>query len=172
MPSRMVPQHAFFIAGTGMHKDKLQAFDQALLAAGPLSHNLVGVSSIFPASCAVVSKEEGFKMLTSGEITFCVMARTETNKPGEYASSAVGVVKEKGTHDIGYISEFHGSTPGDEATAEEAKRLAYEMYLTKMEKTGDSLNLDFFKATPASIQHPGGDLWVCAVAFCIFILPE
>ena len=172
MSKHMVPVKAFFISGVGQHKDKLQAFDQALLAAGPLVHNLVSVSSILPAGCEIISKEEGLALLTPGEITFCVMARQDTNKPGEWASSAVGVLNERGTQEVGYLSEFHGTTEGNEKTAEEAKRLAEEMYLTKMGKSKESLDLDFHKATTASIQHPGDEGWVCAVAFCIFILPD
>lgn len=165
-----VPKYAFFVSGTGCHKDKLQAFEQALLDAGPIAHNLVAVSSILPAGCEVISPEKGFSMLTPGEITFCVMARQDTNQKDEFASAAVGVVKTDDKNKIGYLSEYHGDTEGEEETEKIAKRLAIEMFETKFNVSSKDLNLELFQASVASIQQPGDDRWVSAVAICFLVL--
>ncbi len=166
MNENLIPKYAFFVSGTGQHTDRLQAFDRALLAAGPIAHNLVAVSSILPANCSVITAEEGFAKLTPGQIVFCVMAKSDTNQPGEWASAAVGVVKSKDKENIGYISEYHGNTEGEAQTVEIAKKLALEMYENKLNRPED-LELDFLKATPASVQNTNGQ-WVCAISLCIF----
>ena len=77
----MVPKKLFLTKGVGVHKDKLASFELALRNAGIEKCNLVYVSSILPPNCKIVSKEEGLKLLNPGQITFCVMARLETNEP-------------------------------------------------------------------------------------------
>src|SRR5262245_27996676 len=131
MATNMVPRYAFFVSGTGQHKDRLHAFENALLSAGPIAHNLVTVSSILPAGCEIISPEKGFPMLTPGQSTFCVMARQDTNEPWEHASAAVGTIIAKDKNRIGYISEYHGNAEGVAESKEIAKRLATEMYETK-----------------------------------------
>ena len=44
--------------------------------------NLVSVSSILPPGCEQIERESGISTMRPGEITFCVMARTETDEPG------------------------------------------------------------------------------------------
>jgi len=165
-----VPKYAFFISGTGSHADRLQAFDQALLDAGPLAHNLVTVSSIMPAACEVIGPEEGFQRLTPGQITFCVMARQDTNVTNEYASAAVGVVKTEDPAKFGYISEYHGDAAGSDAAKEIAVRLAIEMYERKIKTAVKDLAMERMEATAASIKQPGDATWVSAVALCIFVI--
>lgn len=166
----LVPKYAFFVAGTGNHHDRLQAFDGALLNAGPLAHNLVTVSSIMPAGCKIISPAEGFGMLTAGQITFCVMARQDTNQHGEFASAAVGLAKSEDPQNFGYISEYHGNAQEQQEAETIAKRLAVEMFETKTGiqiKNGDA---SVVHATAASIRHPSDNSWVSAVALCIFVL--
>ena len=166
-----MPKYAFFVAGTGNHNDRLQAFNQALLNAGPLAHNLVMVSSVMPAGCKIVSPNEGFEMLTAGQITFCVMARQDTNQLNEFASAAVGMARPKDPKKFGYISEYHGDAQGQHEAETIVKRLAVEMLETKTSIQIRNTNPDIVvHTTAASIQHPDNDSWVCAVALCIFIL--
>lgn len=170
MNESLVPKYAFFVSGTGTHKDRLQAFDHALLDAGPLAHNLVSVSSIMPAGCKTISPDEGFGMLTAGQITFCIMARQDTNQHGEFASAAVGSVKSEDPQKFGYISEYHGNARGQQEAETIAKRLAVEMFKTKTGiqiKNGDASAVH---VTAASIRHTGDNSWVSAVALCIFVL--
>lgn len=166
----LVPKYAFFVAGVGSHHDRLQAFDQALLNAGPLAHNLVTVSSIMPAECKIIPPDEGFRMLTIGQITFCVMARQDTNQHNEFASAAVGLVKPKDSKKFGYISEYHGNARGQHEAEITAKRLAIEMFETKTGIQVRNNDLDVVHAITASIQQPGDDSWISAVAICIFVL--
>lgn len=166
----LVPKYAFFVAGIGNHHDRLQAFDRALLNAGPLAHNLVTVSSIMPAGCKIISPDEGFGMLTAGQITFCVMARQDTNQHGEFASAAVGSVKSEDPQKFGYISEYHGNAQGQQEAETIAERLAVEMFEMKTGIQIKDNNASIVHATGASIQHLGRDSWVSAVALCIFVL--
>ena len=69
--------------------------------------NLVSVSSIFPAGCKRLSKEEGLKLIEPGQITFCVMARNSTNEPNRLIASSIGVALPKDENQYGYISEHH-----------------------------------------------------------------
>ena len=87
----MVPTRAFFTKGVGVHKNKLQSFELALREAGIEKQNLVYVSSIYPPNCVLVSLEEGVKALHPGQITFCVMARNQTNEKGRLVGSACGM---------------------------------------------------------------------------------
>ena len=90
-----VPTRMFFTKGVGVHKDRLASFELALRDAGIEKCNLVYVSSIFPPNCKIISKEEGLKHLSPGQITFCVMARSETNEPNRLTVSAIGVALPK-----------------------------------------------------------------------------
>ena len=87
----MTPKKIFFTKGVGVHKDKLSSFEVALRSAGIEKCNLVYVSSIFPPNCKIITRPAGLRLLSPGEITFCVMARNETNEPNRLISAAVGV---------------------------------------------------------------------------------
>ncbi len=170
MSERLLPRYAFFIAGTGRHTERLQAFDRALIDAGPLAHNLVTVSSILPAKCKIISPKEGFKMLIPGQITFCVMARQDTNELSEVASAAIGSVRAKNINTFGYISEYHGNVTSKKEAETIAKKLATEMFLKKLSSSKGSPDLESAHAVSASIKQTNGNEWVCAVALCVFVL--
>src|SRR4030067_1915050 len=103
----MIPKKVFFTKGVGIHKDKLASFELALRSAGIEKCNLVYVSSIFPASCRVISKDAGLKLIQPGEITFCVMARNETNETNRLISCVIELARPKNTSTYGYLSESH-----------------------------------------------------------------
>src|SRR3989339_681739 len=102
-----VPTKIFFTKGIGVHKDKLASFEMALRNAGIEKCNLVYVSSILPPNCKILSKEEGIKLLQPGQITFCVMARLESNEPNRLMSTAIGIAMPKDNNNYGYLSEHH-----------------------------------------------------------------
>jgi len=107
-PQSMVPREVFFTRGVGRHRHRLQSFELALRHAGIAICNLVMVSSIFPAKCKIISRKRGIDKLTAGAITYCVMARSDTNEPSRRCCSGVGLaVPASGDH-YGYISEHHG----------------------------------------------------------------
>ena len=71
----MMPEQFFLTKGVGRHRDQLQSFELALRDAGIQYCNLVTVSSIVPAGCKLISRDQGLKMLHPGEITYVVLAR-------------------------------------------------------------------------------------------------
>ena len=104
----LVPREAFFTKGVGKHKDRLQSFELALRAAGIEICNLVRVSSIFPASCKVISKNQGVRKLTPGQITYCVLAEISTYEPSRLVGAGIGLAVPANGAQYGYISEHHG----------------------------------------------------------------
>ena len=76
-----IPRSYFLTSGVGVHRERLTAFELALRDADIEQQNLVSVSSILPPRCEQVERENGVATLRPGEITFCVMARTETEEP-------------------------------------------------------------------------------------------
>ena len=78
-PILYVPKIMFLTKGKGLHKDYLTSFELALRDAEIADLNLVSVSSIKPAQCKLVSRQEGRKHLMSGQIVFTVLARSSTN---------------------------------------------------------------------------------------------
>jgi arginine decarboxylase len=103
-----VPQRVFFTQGVATHKNKLQSFEGALRKAGIAPLNLVSVSSILPPHAKIITRAEGQKLLKPGQITFCVMAREETNEPGRLVHASVGLAQPSDPAQYGYLSEHHG----------------------------------------------------------------
>ena len=128
----MVPKKVFFTKGVGVHKDKLASFELALRNAGIEKCNLVCVSSILPPHCKLLPREEGLKQLKSGEITYCVMARNETNEPNRLISSSIGLAVPKDRENYGYLSEHHGFGEKGETAGEYAEDLAATMLATTL----------------------------------------
>jgi arginine decarboxylase len=120
----------FFVKGVGVNKDKLASFEDALRDAGIAKHNLVYVSSILPPHCEVISREEGVKYLSPGQIVFCVMARNETNEHNRLTSSAIGLAipNDKDMH--GYLSEHHAFGETAKVSGDYAEDLAATMLAT------------------------------------------
>jgi arginine decarboxylase len=128
----MIPKKVFFTKGVGIHKDKLASFELALRDAGIEKCNLVYVSSIFPPGCEIVSKEEGVKLLKPGQITFCVMAKNETNEPNRLIASAIGLAVPTDKNTYGYLSEHHTFGETSKKAGEYAEDLAATMLATTL----------------------------------------
>ena len=126
------PKKMFFTKGVGVHKDRLGAFELALRSAGIEKHNLVTVSSIMPPNCQIVSREKGEKMLSPGQIVFCVMARSETNEPNRLISAAIGVARPSDENNYGYLSEHHAYGEVAKKTGDYAEDLAATMLATTL----------------------------------------
>ena len=122
----------FFTKGVGKHKDYLQSFELALRMAGIEKCNLVSVSSIFPAGCKRISKEEGVKLIEPGQITFCVMARNSTNEPNRLIASSIGVALPKAGDQYGYISEHHPFGENEKSAGDYAEDIAAQMLATTL----------------------------------------
>ena len=127
----MVPTHMFLTKGVGIHKEKLASFEEALRSAGIAYCNLVSVSSILPPDCKIIPRKRGEKLLNPGEITYCVMARTDTNERSRLISSSVGVAVPSGRkYNYGYLSEHHAYGETDEEAGEYTEDLAAQMLAT------------------------------------------
>jgi arginine decarboxylase len=122
----------FLTKGVGVHKDRLASFELALRDAGIEKCNLVYVSSILPPRCKIISKEEGLKLLSAGQITFCVMARNEANEPNRLISTAIGIAVPKDENNYGYLSEHHAFGETAKKAGEYAEDLAATMLATTL----------------------------------------
>jgi len=127
-----VPKKIFLTKGIGVHKDKLASFELALRNAGIEKCNLVYVSSILPPNCKIISKEEGLRLLNPGQITFCVMARSDTNEPNRLISSAIGIAIPRDGSNYGYLSEHHSFGETAKKAGEYAEDLAATMLATTL----------------------------------------
>ena len=128
----MVPSKVFFTKGVGRHKERLQSFELALRNAGVARLNLVTVSSILPPNCKIVSRVKGLPLLSPGEITFTVMARTETNESGRQIVASIGLAQPSEGHQYGYLSEHHAYGQTEEVAGDYAEDLAATMLATTL----------------------------------------
>ena len=128
----MVPQKIFFTKGVGRHKEKLASFEAALRDAGIEKYNLVYVSSILPPGCRTISREEGLKYLSPGEIVHCVMARAETNEHNRLVAASIGAAIPSDENQYGYLSEHHIYGQTDEVAGDYAEDLAATMLATTL----------------------------------------
>lgn len=128
----MVPSHMFLTRGVGVHKEKLASFELALRSAGVAYCNLVTVSSIFPPHCKIVPRKRGEALLNPGEITHCVMARSETNERNRLVSASIGLAIPTDRRTYGYLSEHHAHGETDEETGEYTEDLAAQMLATTL----------------------------------------
>ena len=182
----MIPTKIFLTKGVGIHKDKLASFELALRQAGIEKCNLVYVSSIFPPNCKMISKEEGIKLLKPGAITYCVMARNETNEPNRLISTSIGIAVPKDGNNYGYLSEHHSFGETAKKTGDYAEDLAATMLATTL---GIEFNPDtaweereqiykasghFIKATniTQSAEANKDGLWTTTIAVAVFIEEE
>src|SRR5215472_5121137 len=76
------------------------------------------------------------RTLRPGDITFCVLARSETNEFGRRVYASLGLARPTDQNMYGYISELHGYGKTLEASGEEAEDLAATMLAS-------TLGLDF-----------------------------
>ncbi len=182
-----IPKSVFLTRGVGIHRQRLSAFEYALRDADIEQQNLVTVSSILPANCALISRKAGLPLLSPGEITFCVMARAETDEAGRHIAAGIGLARPKNPAHYGYISEHHCFGMTEIETADYVEDLAATMLASTLGVEFDSdaawderkrvyqmsdLIVDSLSITAATEGARGGD-WTCAVpaAVFLFVLP-
>lgn len=166
---RLVPRYAFLTAGKGHDGHPLAAFDAALRDAGIASQNLVPVSSVFPPGCKLISRAEGTKKLKAGAITFCVMARYESNETGQQIAAALGVaLPSDGTH-YGYLAEHHADGQTASAAGKFAEQLAVKLLGAKLGVDPKHLDVSRRLSVAAATRVPKGR-WASVVAVCVFVL--
>ena len=177
------PTRMFLSKGVGVHRHALTAFEFALRDADIEQQNLVYVSSILPPRCEVVAREAGIELLRPGDITFCVLARSETNEFGRHLYASLGLARPADPEMYGYISELHGYGMTGEASGEQAEDLAATMLASTLGLDFDpeaawnerrqiyehsSLIIDSISITAAAICGPD-NRWTCAIAAAVFL---
>jgi len=181
----MVPTHMFLTRGVGLHREKLASFEQALRSAGVAYCNLVSVSSILPPNCRIIPRKRGERLLNPGEITFCVMARSETNERNRLVSASVGVAIPTDRHSYGYLSEHHAHGETDEESGDYTEDLAAQMLATTL---GIEFDPNIAWKEREQVFKMGGkivrtqhitqsaigklNIWTTVVALGVFIPPE
>ena len=178
-----LPKSVFLTRGIGMHRQRLSAFEYALRDADIEQQNLVSVSSILPAQCELIDRKVGVGMLSPGEITFCVMARAETDEPGRNIAAGIGLARPRDPAHYGYISEHHCFGMTEAETADYVEDLAATMLASTL---GMELNPDVAwderkrvyetselivhsQSMTAATEGARGRVWTCAVAAAVFL---
>jgi arginine decarboxylase len=178
-----VPKRVFLTRGIGVHRQQLSAFEYALRDADIEQQNLVTVSSILPPQCELISQSIGVAALGPGEITFCVMARADTNESGRRISAGIGLARPKDPMHYGYISEHHGYGMTEEEIGEYVEDLAATMLASTLgidfnpDAAWDerkrvygmsNLIVDTHSIATAAQGVARGD-WTCVVAAAVFL---
>ena len=177
-----IPKSFFLTRGIGTHKERLAAFELALRDADIEQQNLVTVSSILPPGCVEMERDAGVATLQPGEITFAVMARSETNEPGRRVNSSIGLARPSDPSMYGYISEHHGCGMNELQSGDYAEDLAATMLASTLGIEFDpdaawnerrrvyetsSLIIES-KSITAAAEGDDSGLWTCTVAAAVF----
>ncbi|MBI5844269.1 MAG: arginine decarboxylase, pyruvoyl-dependent [Deltaproteobacteria bacterium] len=180
----LVPRYMFFTKGLGFHKEKLASFELALRDARIAHLNIVTVSSIFPPDCNILDIEKGLARLQPGEVTFCVMAKEQSQEPGRRVVSSIGLAIPAELERYGYLSEHHGFGQTEVEAGEYAEDLAASMLATTLgidfdpDKDYDERS-EVFKMSGKIVksQHISqaalgaeGRIWTTVLAAAVFIL--
>lgn len=177
-----IPRSFFLTKGIGIHKERLTAFELALRDADIEQQNLVTVSSILPPGCVELGRDAGVATLQPGEITFAVMARSETNEPGRRINSSIGLARPSDPSMYGYISEHHGYGMEELQSGDYAEDLAATMLASTLGIEFDpdaawnerkrvyetSSMIIGSKSITAFAEGDHAGLWTCAVAAAVF----
>ena len=133
-----LPKQIFLTRGVGRHREQLSSFELALRTAGIAACNLVRVSSIFPGGCKLISRTDGLRKLSPGEVIFAVMSENATREPHRLIASSIGLALPADKRVYGYLSEHHSFGQTDEEAGEYAEELAAEMLATTLDVEFDS----------------------------------
>lgn len=106
------PKKYTLVAGAAEGPTSLNAFDNALLAAGIGNLNLVRVSSILPPGARFTEKLD----IAPGSLTPTAYGAISSETPGETIAAAVGIGLSEDT--FGVIMEWSGIATAEEAEAE------------------------------------------------------
>jgi arginine decarboxylase len=180
---KRVPKEVFLTRGDGTHRDELRSYELALRDAGIEKQNLVPVSSILPPGCKIITKNQGLKKISPGEIIFTVMSKCSSNEPRRLIAASVGCAWPSDKSGYGYLSEFHsfgmtkkqaGDHAEDMAAAMLASTLGIEFDENKSwdeKKEVYRISNKIYKSTnitQSAIVSPNG--YTTVVAAAVFIL--
>jgi arginine decarboxylase len=177
-----VPTTVFLTKGIGVHRHQLTAFELALRDADIEQQNLVSISSILPPRCKLIPHEAGVATLRPGEITFSVLARSETDEPGRRIHASIGLARPADPEMYGYIAEDHGSGMTADQSGDYAEDLAASMLASTLGIEFDpgaawnerkklyehtQLIIESLSITAAA-QGDDSGLWTCVIAAAVF----
>ncbi|BAB59915.1 hypothetical protein [Thermoplasma volcanium GSS1] len=180
--SGFVPSEIFFTRGVGRGETQLESFEAALRDAGIAQFNLSSISSIFPPHAKMVSKEEGLKKLSPGQILFTVLARNTSNELNRMISAAIGYAIPRDKSKWGYLSEHHSFGETEKVAGSFAEKLAAEMLSSTFGSTSQLiydkekeeyvledkiLTTGNISATAVVLSH---DEWTTVVAAAVLIV--
>jgi len=137
-------------SGSAEGSTPLNAFDNALLAAGIGNINLVKISSIIPPAVDVVH----LPPIKPGAIVPTAYAAVTSEVPGEVVTAAVGWALPENRSRPGVIMEFH-----DKATRDEAERIVIRMLEEALRVRGEGCREMKVVASEHRVERTG-----CAVA--------
>jgi arginine decarboxylase len=181
----LIPTSVFLTSGIGVHRHRLAAFEFALRDADIEQQNLVTVSSILPPGCELIPRDVGAHGLTPGEMTYCVLARAESDEAGRLIHASIGLARPADPATYGYISEHHGFGMTALESGDYAEDLAATMLASTLGIDFDPdaawnerkrlyehshLIIDSMSITAATSGDAAGR-WTCAVAAAVFRLP-
>lgn len=135
----------------------LNAFDNALLAAGIGNINLVKVSSILPPDVSVIDLPK----IKPGALVPTAYAAMTSEVPGETVAAAVGYAVPDDPAKNGVIMEYHGA-----ASRAEAERQIERMLAESFRVRGESIREQRIVAVEHTVERIG-----CALA-AITLLSE
>lgn len=113
------PSHYFMVAGSSEGPTPLNAFDNALLAAGIGDTNLVRMSSILPPRVEIMEP----RPLPPGALVPVAYAEMTSSNPGETIAAAVAIAFPQDESLPGLIMEHHAAASREEVEAE-VRRMA------------------------------------------------
>jgi len=145
-------------AGNAEGSTPLNAFDNALLAAGIGNINLVRISSILPPGVQLVP----LPRIKPGAIVPTAYAAQTSEVPGEVVAAAVGWARPEDPGKNGVIMEFH-----DKATREEAERMIVQMLEEAFRVRGERIRDMRIFAVEHRVERTG-----CALAAVTLLAPD
>jgi len=145
-------------AGNAEGNTKLNAFDNALLAAGIGNINLVRISSILPPGVDLVP----LPRIRRGAIVPTAFAAHTSEVPGEVIAAAVGWARPEDPSRNGVIMEFH-----DKATQDEAERMIMQMLEEAFRVRGERIRDMRVFAAEHRVERTG-----CALAAVTLLAPD
>lgn len=128
----LVPKKLFLTRGTGIHEDRLTSFEYALREAGIAGTNVVLISSIFPPNAKLISKNQGLKLIKSGQILFTIYSKNQTNEPHRLTAASVGIAQPTDKSHYGYLSEYESFGQTEKEAGDYAEDIAAQMLASSL----------------------------------------
>lgn len=128
----LVAKKLFLTKGKGVHEDRLTSFEYALRDAGIAGTNIVLISSIFPPNAKLVSRKEGLKQISPGQILFTIYSKNQTREPHRMCGASVGVAQPKDKSKYGYLSEYESFGQNETQAGDYAEDIAAQMLASSL----------------------------------------